>query len=193
MRRLIPVLFLVLFATPAHARWSLDTEISHLSFGSIKKGDIGEVHHFTEMQGAIGADGKASLTIALDSVETWIDIRNERMREFLFETARFPTATITATLDMAALEGLKVGEVLNLEVPVTLALHGQSSAVDTSLTVARLGPDRVLVVSRELVMIDASDFGYEDGIEKLMDLADLPSISAAVPVSFVLMFTRDSQ
>lgn len=193
MKRLFCALSFILFTTAAQAGWTLDPDTSHLSFGSVKKGSIGEVHHFTDIKGTVSGGGRATIAIALDSVETWIDIRNERMREFLFETAKFPLATITADLDMAALEKLAAGETTVLELPVTLELHGQSAHVDTTLTVARLGPDRVLVVSRELVMIDASGFGYDAGIQKLMGLAGLPSISSAVPVSFVFLFLKDSE
>lgn len=193
VRQIACAFVMVVVATAARAEWTLDPQASHLSFASIKAGDIGEVNHFTSLEGAISDRGAATVTVDLASVETWIDIRNERMRDFLFKVDKFPVATISAELDLNALGNLAVGATTELDLPVTLALNGESSGVDTSVTVARLGEDRVMVVSREIVMIDASIYGYEEGIEKLKELAGLPSISAAVPVSFVLVFARDGE
>ncbi len=190
MQRLITVLVLVLFATPAWAEWTLSPDQSHLSFGSIKKGSVGEVHHFTKISGTVSDEGNARITIDLASVATGIEIRNERMRKVLFQTDKFPTATITADLDMVTFETLALGDTATVNVPVTLELHGKTSHVDTELVVARLGVDRVLVVPQEFIMIDAGAYGFDDGIAKLMKLAGLPSISSAVPVSFVFVFTR---
>lgn len=180
----------LLFATAAQAKWTLDPAASTLSFASIKAGSVGEAHRFTELAGTVDKNGAVTITVALDSVETMIDIRDERMRKFLFETAQFPTATITAELDMKALKKLKVGDTTSLDLPVKLALHGQASHVDTVVTVARLAHDRVLVTSRDLIMIDASGYGFDEGLQKLMELAGLPSISSAVPVSFVFLFDK---
>jgi len=40
------------------------------------------------------------------------------------------------------------------------------------------------------IMLDAFDFGLSEGVTKLMEVAKLPSISTAVPVSFSLIFKR---
>lgn len=181
-------------ALAAGKGWTLDAESSSLSFASIKKGDVGEVHHFTKLAGSISNDGAATVSIDLASVETWADIRNERMRDFLFEVAKFPQATVTVTFDAAAqqtLKGLKPGAVTTVAAPLMLALHGQTQKIDAELTVARLSATRVLVTPREFVMLDARKFGLEDGLKKLMELAQLPSISAAVPVTFALVFTEN--
>lgn len=193
MRRLLCVLALTMFATTAQADWTLDPDASNLSFGSIKNEDIGEAHHFTDLEGTVDSTGEATISITLASLETWIDIRNERMRDHLFETSSNPKATISASLDMETFEDLDVGDTTVAEIPIRLELNGQSAHVDTVLTVARLGEDRVMVVSRELVFLDAGAYGYDKGIRKLMELAELDSISAAVPVSIVFLFNRNAQ
>jgi len=50
--------------------------------------------------------------------------------------------------------------------------------------------DKLVVSSKNPIMIQASDFGLVAGIQKLQELAKLPSIATAVPVSFVLTFTK---
>jgi hypothetical protein len=39
------------------------------------------------------------------------------------------------------------------------------------------------------VIINAAAFGYVDGIAKLQELAGLPSIATAVPVTFSIVFS----
>ena len=58
--------------------WTLDGEASKLAFGSVKKDAVGESHHFSGLSGGV-ADGIATISVDLASLETWIDIRNERM------------------------------------------------------------------------------------------------------------------
>jgi len=48
----------------------------------------------------------------------------------------------------------------------------------------------VLVVSRTPVVVNAASLRLVDGIEKLRELASLPSISKAVTVSFALTFVK---
>ena len=170
--------------------WMLDTEASRLSFGSEKDGAVGEVHHFTRIDGVVGADGQFSLTIDLSSVETWADIRNERMLEFLFEVARHPEATLTGTIDLAAFDDLAEGASREANLIGTLSLHGLEQELDLFVIVTRLAQDRVLVVPDQLVILNAGDFDFGAGIEKLRQLAGLDSISLAVPVSFYLVFER---
>ena len=77
--RLIAFIFVtVLMAAPARAEWRLNPDLSHLSFGSEKKGAVGEVHHFSDLAGEVDATGRFSLVINLASLETWIDIRKKR-------------------------------------------------------------------------------------------------------------------
>lgn len=174
----------------AQAGWELDNSNSRLNFISTKKGNIGEVHHFARMQGAV-QQNQAELTIELDSVDTRIGIRNERMREFLFETGLYPVARISTAVNLAELESMQAGSMSTSSTEVILSLHGQSQALPVELGIARLGADRVLVYSRAPVIVKADQFGLLSGIEKLKALAGLPSISTAVPVSFMLTFQRN--
>jgi len=84
----------LLVAGPCFAAWTLDNDSSQVSFVSVKAGDAGEVHRFTEISGGLSADGNASVTIQLASVDTLIPLRDERLREMLFQTDMFPTALL---------------------------------------------------------------------------------------------------
>ncbi len=182
----------VLFATgPCLAAWSLDNDASQVSFVSVKAGDAGEVHRFTEISGGLSAEGSALVTIQLASVDTLIPVRDERMRELLFQTNLFPTATLSTDIDMDALAALEPGDSMNMTANLTLELHGQQISLVTEMIVARLGYHRLMVSSRKPVIVNAASVDLVKGIESLRAIANLPSISKAVPVSFVLTFDED--
>jgi hypothetical protein len=187
----ILVVTALFFAGPCLAAWSLDNDASQVSFVSVTAGDAGEVHRFTEISGELSADGKASVTIQLASVDTLIPLRDERMRELLFQTNLFPTASLSANIDMDALAALEPGDSMDMAADLTLDLHDQQISLAAEMIVARLGEHRLLVSSRKPLIVNAASVDLVNGIEALREIANLPSISKAVPVSFVLTFEED--
>ena len=184
----IAALLSLALATPVAADWGLDPERSHLSFISIKAKDVAEIHTFKEITGNIDGEGNLRLSLMLDSVETLIPIRNERMREFLFDTANYKEAVLTAKVDPAAVTSMQVGDVMTLTAEGNLALHGANQPMTIVFQVARLSDDTVMAASAKPLVIDAAKFGLDSGVEKLREIAGLDSISNAVPVTFVVTF-----
>jgi polyisoprenoid-binding protein YceI len=174
----------------ASGDWRLDGERSRLSFVSIKSGEIAEAHSFSGLSGTVAPDGAAELVIDLATVETGIDIRNERMRDHLFEIDRFAEARVTTALDLVALADLDVGERRSLELDATLSLHGQSIDIITPVIVTDIDGRHILVESAAPVLLHIEDFGLAEGLATLQELANLPSITPVSPVSFSLYFTR---
>ena len=185
---IVTILFV---AGPCFAAWTLDNDASQVSFVSVKAGDAGEVHRFTEISGGLAADGNASVTIQLASVDTLIPLRDERIRELLFQTDLFPTASLSATIDMDVLNAIEPGDSMDMAADLALDLHGHRIAVAVDMIVARLGDRKLMVSSRKPVIVNASSVDLVGGIEALREIAGLPSISKAVPVSFVLTFEAD--
>ena len=70
-------------------------------------------------------------------------------------------------------------------------LHGEGQAMSVLMRAAKLANDTVMVASVKPLIVDATKFGLDDGIEKLREIAGLPSISTAVPVSFVMTFVDE--
>lgn len=170
--------------------WTVDGADSTFSFVTVKAGDVVEAHSFGTVTGSVGADGAATIEIGLSSLDTGVEVRDERMRAVLFEVETYPEAKVTAQLDPATFADLGVGDSITTPVKATLDLHGMQSEIDADLEVARLGPDKVLVTTTKPIIVDAGTFGLGEGVEKLRELANLPSITPAVPVSFTLLFTR---
>ncbi|WP_377194202.1 c-type cytochrome [Ruegeria meonggei] len=174
-------------ATPVLATgWTLSPEGSHLAYGTIKKDTVGEVNSFTGLSGHITPDGKAEIEIDLSSIETNIDIRNDRMIEYVFRKAS--TATLTAEFDMAEVSGLGVGETTNVDAETTLRLTGTAVAFDAEMFVARLSETTVMVTTNDMVFLSTEDAGVNAGVDKLMELANLPGITRTVPVTARLIF-----
>jgi len=191
-RRVIAALLpgLLFITSLARADWTLVPEASSVSFVSIKKGSVGEVHHFRSLAGGIDDANRVRLEIDLGSVDSGIPVRDERMREWLFETARFPKAVVTATLPDDSYRQMAAGDAADANLTVTLQLHGVSQTMQASLVVVALSADDLLVATRDPVIINAADFHLVRGIEKLREVANLPSIATAVPVNLVLLLHR---
>lgn len=170
--------------------WALDPAGSRLTYVSIKAGEVAEANRFDKLSGGVAADGTATLDIDLASVNTGVDIRNERMREIFFEVAGNPKAVVTAKLDPAAFAGLAVGQSITRPMKATVALKGVESPVETEVLVTRVSADRVTVVPTAPVIISTDMFELTDELGELRALAQLPSITPAVPVTFTLAFTR---
>ncbi|MEP4486166.1 MAG: YceI family protein [Halioglobus sp.] len=183
------VISLMAWTVPALAQWELDSERSTLNFVSIKNNSIGETHLFSSMVGFVGDDGRVQLAIDLDSVETMIPIRNERMRELLFQTAMFPTANVTAQVAPEVLAAITGGGSVTTDIAVTLALHGAEREITVPVLVSGDEGGLIRVMTPKPVIVGAADFGLEDGVTALREIAGLNSISTAVPVTLNLVFT----
>ena len=182
--------FLLLTSNVFSTEWGLDSNESQLNFISVKKNSIAEVHQFHNLTGDIDQQGHFKLTIDLNSVDTNIAIRDERMREFLFQTAKFTQATVTADIDSATISAIPIGGSIVLNLDAKLELHGESKPLELALLVVRLGDEKLLVINNKPIILNVADFALVAGVDKLQKLAKLPSISHAIPVSFVLVFTE---
>lgn len=162
---------------------TLDNALSTLSFLSIKNGAVGETHTIDKLSGSLSAEGDLIVTLDLNSVNTKIDIRNERMRKYLFETTDNPTATVSAKIG-AITEGVS-----RMNGAIELNLHGVKKSVDFEAMVVRFD-DKLMVSSAKPIIVNASDYAMDGGIAMLQKLAKLPAIATAVPVNFVLTFSK---
>lgn len=167
--------------------WTLDGASSNLSFGSVKSEFTGEVHSFKELSGSVSETGSVEVVVDLTSVETNIDIRNERMIEHVFKAAQ--TATIAAQIDMEALTALSIGQSDVMDVTGTVTVVGTDVELDAQLFVMRVSDTHAMVSTNGMVFLDLDEAGLNAGIDTLMELAGLESITRASPVTMRLMFT----
>jgi polyisoprenoid-binding protein YceI len=187
--RLTALSVAVLFAGAAQAHWSLDNDASSLSFVTVKAEHVAEVHTFDSLSGTIGDDGGVEITIELASVNTMIPIRNERIQEMLFETNLFPDGIIAGSIDLDALTDMDAGSSVARQIDFELSLHGQSVALAADVQITRTG-EGVIVSTLKPLVVMADSFALTAGVEMLREVAGLPSISRAVPVSFTVVFAE---
>ena len=172
-----------------HAKWSAVEDQSRIAFGSIKKDTVGEVHHFEGVTGTVGEDGKLTLAVALGSVETNIDIRNERMLEHVFQGGK-AKAMVSGEIDLDEVKDLKPGDTSIIDFEGVLAFAGINVDVEAEMLVARLAENRVLVSTADFIMVSTEDFGIDPGVNKLMELAKLPGITRVTPVAVRVVFEK---
>ena len=178
---------LLIVSATASAQWTLSNEASTLSFVTVKADHVAEVHTFDELSGAIGKDGSVSIEIALASVNTLVPIRNERMQAMLFETDLFPRATITSQINRDGLTNMALGSSEEIGLDFTVELHNQSQTYNATVLVSRQEAGLVATTLKPIV-VNAESFDLVAGVEALREVAGLPSISRAVPVSFTVVF-----
>ncbi|MGR3894542.1 YceI family protein [Pseudomonas sp. 1176_21] len=185
----VALALLALASLPAQANWHLDGESSRLSFITSKNGNVSEVHRFLVLHGKVDRKGAAELQIEMDSVSSGIPLRDERMRNDLFEVAKYPDATIQAQIDLRPINDLANGAQVELRLPVTVNLHGKTHSYNAQLLATRLDERRFQVVTLEPLVLSADHFDLLPGLKTLQKLAGLQSINLSVPVGAVLIFT----
>ena len=176
-------------AAPAWAEWQV-ADNSSIQFVSIKNNTIGEVSHFDMIAGTVGDQGAVEVRVALDSVETNIGIRNDRMKKMLFEVGLYPEAVITAQLSEEAMAA--AGSSTGAAVPAVLQidLHGQVVSKDAVLTVSATDAGGFSATTSQPILLNAAEFNLEDGVAALQSVAGLNAISRVIPVTVSLNFTK---
>ena len=166
----------------ASANWQIGPA-SQIQFVSIKNNVIGEVSHFDTLSGSVTDAGDVEVRVVLDSVETNVGIRNERMKTMLFEVGLYPEAVITAQLDAEAIATMSDGGVTN--VALQIDLHGQTVTKYAQLNIA-VTDQGVSATTTQPILLTAAEFGLEGGVAALQEVAGLNAISRVIPVTVAL-------
>ncbi len=178
-------------SNPFSGGWTLQPEMSNLTFQSVKKQTVVESSSFATLEGSIAADGSTQVNVLLDSVDTKIDLRNVRMRFLFFETFKFPKASISTKIDASMLNDLPAVRRKALPVSYTIDLHGVTKTFDAEVVVTLLTNDLVSVASKTPISVSVADFNLMEGLGKLQDAANVTIIPSAT-VSFDFLFARNS-
>ena len=185
------LVLLALAATPSSAQaqeWLLNASASRFYMQTLKANAIFEVHQFTGLDGTVSKDGDASVKIDLTSVLSGVDVRDVRMRFLLFETYKFPTAEVTAKLDMGKLQELLTTGRVTYPLKFTLNLHGFTKEIEAPVTVTRISDKSVSVATIKPLVVNADAFGLVAGIAKLSEAVNGTMIAPAATFTFDLVF-----
>ena len=182
--------FLASLSLSALGDWELVPGESDIAFATIKNSAVVESHTFERFSGEVTLSGAANIRVDLASLETRIPIRNERMGTLLFNIDQFPSLDINSKLDVKSLANMEEGASTHLEVPAKINLHGTEANILLPLVLTRLSSKRFQVVTSKPVIAYASQFGLTKGVEALRLIAQLATITPAVPVTFSLIFEQ---
>lgn len=184
----LSILFASSFASPVLlADLSLNKDASQVNFVSIKNEHIAEIHSFDEFSGSLSAEGKLQININLMSVNTLIPIRNERMQKMLFDASNFAVATFIADIDKS-FASMPIGSSKNVSINGDLTIKDKIVPVSFLVNITSLEEGKVNATTIKPTIISASQFGLDDGINALQEIAMLKSISKSVPLSFSVTF-----
>jgi len=181
---------LVLLSQAAQAEWALDGAESSFHYVTSKASAVSEVNSFRTLAGGIVDDGTATLAIDLASVDTAIEVRDQRMRDMLFQVAQYPQATVTVAVDAAAIDAMQAGTTSTANYKASVDLHGLQVDYDVELQVIKLDADTVQVQLARPLLVGAVSFGLVQGVEELKTIAGLPSINPNVVVDFALVYKK---
>ncbi len=180
----------IIISNSALADWTLDAGNSNLSYGTIKNGMIGESNSFKTISGSIDDSGHINIDIDLASVDTQLELRDERMRDIVFKVAGNPSAKLSGDMSLQAHNDQEVGTSRVIEATIGVELVGEKVDHDVMLVVTRLAENKVMVTPHGVIFIDADDYDLLDALEELRVLAGLDTIESVVPMSFYLTFTK---
>ena len=175
----------------AFAGWTLNDSNSSLYYVTSKASAVSELNSFAELSGNISDNGQANIAISLGSVDTAIDIRNERMREIVFQVSSYPLASVSLTADTRLIESLVPGENILRSYDITVELHGSEQTMNIDVSMTRLTGGGLQVVLAKPLIVNAASFGLGAAVEELREIAGLPSINNNVVVDFTLQFDPD--
>lgn len=169
--------------------WILSSDNSALRFQSVKNSTKVESSKFATYTGSIDETGMATIKIALDSVDTNVDLRNVRMRFLMFETFKYPEAVVTMQIAPEVVADLKEVRRKVLMMPYTITLHGVTAEKEAEIAITLLDDNKVSVTSATPISLPVADFDLADGLTKLEEAAKVTIIPSAT-VSFDFTFER---
>lgn len=179
--------------------WTLDGAQSNVQYVTVKNDNTAEVNSFVAdageedaLNGTIDRFGNAILSIDLNDVHTNIDIRDERMAEFVFETELLPTAYITVDLDTSELTAMPVGSSVESSLLTSVNLHGVNQVVLANVLIVKRSASDITVTTLEPINVDSKSFDLASGVEVLRTIASLSSIGEVVPVYFSLQYVANT-
>lgn len=164
----------------------LDGQVSSVGFATIKKQYVVEAAEISSLSGKLDAKGQFNLRVELQAIRTGIPIRDSRLNEIYFDSAKYPAVNIVGQFNLDELT--QAGGVLKTRVSAQVTLFGQSKMITFPVTIVK-SEQFLMVSSFKPVIIRASDFGIP--VKNLNELAKTVGgipISDQVPVTISLLF-----
>ncbi|MHC8372776.1 YceI family protein [Pseudomonas sp. MDT1-85] len=179
----------------ALANWQIQNEFSNFNFTTVKAVALGasavtEVQVFRKIEGQVDDVGNIDLEVALGSVDTGTPLRDERLREILFDVVKNPTAHFNGKVDLTHLKTLGVGEIVDTKVDGVLKFNGVEKTINSNIRYVRLSDDKIMINTLQPLIINLSDYGLKKGVEALQTMMGLSFLSNTAPISFSIVLQK---
>ncbi len=186
--------FLV-FSQELVADWVLDDRQSSLNWLSSKLVQkshkaVYEHNRFRSFSATVTTAGAIQLDVDLNSVDTGVLIRNERIRKHVFLTDKYPQASLRGKISLTGITALAVGETRIESPKTTLEMRGVSREITLKISITKLANQGFAIQTIEPVFVDGAAFGMSEGFETLRELVNLFNIPTVIPVSFRMVFLQ---
>lgn len=166
--------------------YMLDSDLSSVSFATIKKQYVVEPATINTLSGHLTENGQFEIKLDLKSISTGVPIRDTRLNEIYFESMKYPQVTVSGSVDSKMLSGTASRSTVSARV----TLYGQSKMVDFPVVI-QPGDGHVMVSSSAPVIISAADFSIPAAnLSALSETVGGLSLSDKVPVSLTLLFQQ---
>lgn len=162
----------------------LDLDASHISFTSVKAGQLAESHYFKDFYGVVSPEGKAQIYISAASIFSLYPRRDQRIREHLFEVDLFPKIQITADVPSILEKDMPLIEKFD----ITVNMHGVTEELELHAYIQKTESGVVTVATVEPIIVPAYKFNYLEGIKRLSAAVNNIEIAPVAPVTFALTF-----
>jgi hypothetical protein len=184
-------------STTNTASWILDDSTSMLNMVTVKNTNTAEIGSFSNLQGSVNKDGLAIVKIDLNTVSTANTIRDGRIRDFLFETSLLPTLYYKVQLNLSDIAAIAIGSSTTQILNGALTLHGATSNISAEVLITKLANNQIIVSSYKPVLVTASSFDLEWGIDYLRKIRTdegfpVSVIGYTVPIYFNLRFNSNT-
>ena len=168
-----------------------DVDVSFLTTKvTASNATVTELNTFDTASATLNFDGKLDAVIDLGSVNSGIEIRDQRLKDHVFAAAKHLELLISGKVDLTDIDKLEVGQSLVLQQPLHLTFGGQEVDVTADLLVVRQTDNQLSVTSLKPIILDLTLFGVDQGVSKLTGLAGLNAIALQVPTFLHTTFTR---
>lgn len=190
MKYLLYAISLLAFTFKAYANptYIIDETVSTVSFSTIKKQYVIEPAVITGIAGAIDQTGTLTAEIPISSLDSGIQVRDERLRKLFFNAEMYPLITVSAKVPANVLQSDKF--IAQLAVPFSITVMDTTKDMSTKVNLVKVG-DTIAVSTSQPIVINAAEFNIPN--ENLSQLAatvgNIP-ISTTVPVSFSLVLNK---
>ncbi|MBO6919455.1 MAG: YceI family protein [Rhizobiaceae bacterium] len=170
--------------------WSVNEDLSSLTYVSTKKEHVAKNHVISGISGGVDASGNLSISLDMDTVDSEIEVRDQRMKDWLYKVDSFPAATFSAEIDLDEYSSLEVGESTESFVEGELSLVGITTEIEFDVLVTRTGEDSVIVNTAAPVIVSANNLQINEVVEALKSSVQLSSISDSVPVYMTIVLVK---